>query len=245
MRIITAANPRYYGAIQPYIDSLNRYSQIPVTLVCVTNNILYGGTILNPAKPVRLSPADNYGAPVETECPQHGAWLQAVDGPEDEVCIFTDGDIILQRAFTDSEMDWLANWPADAVGMGYNSGPAETLAVEAGRLFPRVTLEALAAVFGDLSRPCYNIAVFIARRATFRRIYEQYKRGWLTVTDAFGHPARQQWLVVHSVHTLGLPVIVTPYSFHANGHYGIPPGCNYRDGQLYWNDELVAFRHKL
>ena len=245
MKLITAANERYYGPIRPYLESLNRYSQVPVTLACVTNAEPLA-TGLPVVESVRLPRVLNMGAPLETECPQHGAWLEVVRGHDDEVCIFTDGDIILQRPFTNAELDWLQDWPADAVGMGYNSGPDETLAVEAARLSPRVPFDALARVFGDLSRPCYNIGVVIARRKMFQRIYDAYMRDWTKACDAFGHPARQQWLFVRTVHELGLPVVVTPYSFHANGHYGMPPGCSYDEsGLLMAGDEVVALRHRL
>lgn len=243
MKLITASNERYFPRIQAYLESLNENSQIQPVLVCVGERLYDHG--LPCVDTVQLPRALNLGAPQETECPQHGSFLQVVDGEPDEVLIFTDGDIILQRPFSDDEMQWSTSLPTDTVACGYNSGPNETLKVEAERLWPRFPMSRIDAIFGLLDRPCYNIGVIVARRSTWERIYTEYMKHWQTVTDAMAHPARQQWLVVHTIHSLGIQVRVTPYSFHANGHYGMPPGCSYGDGKLYAGDDLVAFRHKL
>ena len=243
MRIITAANERYFGPITPYLNSLSLHSRFPVNLVCVGDRLLdYPGITA-----VQLPRSMNRGAPHETESPQHGAWLQVIDGDPGEVCIFTDGDIIMQRPFADGELDYLADLDEDTVACGYNSGPGEMLTDEARRLFPRVEMSALARVFGPVHTiPCYNIGVIAARRSVFQRIYHEYMSWWDLVTDAFGHAARQQWLVCWVMHEIGLKVDITPYSLHANGHYGMPPGCRYgHDNLLYSGEQLVLFRHKL
>jgi len=241
MRIVTAANERYFGQIDGYLRSLAQYCQYPATVVCIGDR----HHPLSPIETVKLPRACNAGAPIETESPQHGSFLQVVEGPDDETLIFTDGDIIMQRPFSDAERAAFDGLDDDTVLAGYNSGPDETLEIEARRLFPRFGLDVIAARFGDLSRPCYNIGVFAAKRRTYRRIYETYMTRWQLATDAFGHAARQQWLVIHTIHVLGLQVQVTPYSLHANGHYGMPPGCHYRDGVLYHGLEVVCLRHKL
>lgn len=242
-RLITACNARYLERIKPYLESLSAHSQIPATLVCI------GDFIFDPHLPgidsVILPRSKNRGSPMETESPQHGSFLQAIDGPDDEALIFTDGDIVMQRPFTDTELSMFADLPPNTVLAGYNSGPDETLETEARRLFPGVPIPAIAERFGLLEMPCYNIGVFVAWRKTYRYIYTEYMRHWRTVCDAFAHAARQQWLVVHTIHRLGIQVQVMPYSLHANGHYGMPPGCEYRGGLLYSGEEVVCLRHKL
>lgn len=244
MRLITAANERYFGRIQPYLDSLARHG-LETVLVCV------GGELYDPGLPgvtaVRLDRAGNHGAPAETESPQHGAWLSVVDGPDDEVLLFTDGDIILQRPLTAAETGWLDGLADDEIVVGVNSGPAETLAVEYRRLQPRWPLDQLAAAFGTgvYTWPSYNIGVMAARRRLYREIYTAYMARWDTVTAALGHAARQQWLVNYTVTALGRRFVVAPFSFHANGHYGVPPGVRYEGEQVFYGEHLTAFRHKL
>ena len=242
IRLVTACNAGYLGRMAPYLDSLRQSADFPVTLVSVGFEATYPGI-----ECVMLPRLLNQGAPVETESPQHGSFLQVMSGDDDETLIFTDGDIIMQRALTLQEWAWLEEFPAGQVSCGWNSGPDETLEVEAARLFPRVTMDQLAGRLGSIVReaPCYNIGVFAAHRQTYRRIYEAYMPLWKIATDAFQHPARQQWLVNYVIATLGIPVIRMEYSFHANGHYGLPPGVEIRNGTALYQGEVVAFRHRL
>lgn len=241
MKLITACNEGYYRRIVPYLQSLQAHLDFEAILVTVGFEPEYC-----PISHVFISRAQNAGAPYETECPQHGAFLQVIDGPDDETLVFTDGDIILQRPLSLAEQTMLENL-GDAVTCGWNSGPNETLMVEAARLYPRVTPLELSGRMGDMvnTAPCYNIGVIGAKRRTWRRIYGAYMPLWDVVTKAFGHPARQQWLVNYVIHKLGIAVRLMPYSLHANGHYGIPPGVELRDGLAYYQGDLVAFRHKL
>lgn len=241
MRLITACNAGWFGHILPYLDSLKANADFQATLVTVGFEGSYPGVECVP-----LTRVQNAGAPIETESPQHGSFLQVLHGDDDELLIFTDGDIILQRPLTLQEHDWLKSIPPGAVSCGWNSGPDETMEVEANRLFPRVTMEQLEGRLGSIARtaPCRNIGVFAARRATYRRIYETYMPLWKIATDAFQHPARQQWLVNYVIAALEIPVVHMGYSFHANGHYGLPPGVML-NGTAYYNGEIVAFRHRL
>lgn len=241
MRLITACNAHYFGRMAPYLDSLNTHAEFPKTLVTVGFQATYPGIDC-----AYLPRFQNAGAPVESELPQHGSFLQVIDGELDEILIFTDGDIVLQRPLTYQEMDWLGNLSNNSVACGYNSGPDETLAIEGNRLSPRFPLDAIGERFGlPLDHtPCYNIGVIAARRSTWEAIYNAYMPLWKLASDAFQHPARQQWLVCAVIALLNLRVQVTPYSFHANGHYGTPPGVSV-NGAAYYNGELVAFRHRL
>lgn len=241
VHLVTACNQRYWSQIVPYLESLREHCPVPATLVCI-------GDRHHPYSPIGtalLPRACNLGAPMETESPQHGSFLQVIEGSPDDVIIFTDGDIVMQRPFTEKEFSWLDEMPDNTVYAGWNSGPDETLMVEAGRLFPQVEMSAIERRFGSLDKSCYNIGVFAARRSTYQAIYAEYMKRWQLVSEAFSHAARQQWLVCWTIHHLGLNVQVTPYSFHSNGHYGMPPGCYYQDGLLYSGLEVVCLRHKL
>jgi len=240
MRLVTACNQGYISRIQPYIQSLAAHVNISTALITVGFDYQHPDILT-----FKLPRSMNNGAPFETESPQHGSFLPVIDTEDNDVFIFTDGDIILQRPFTKRELDHIHTLPEGVVMAGYNSGPDETLAIEGARLFPRFSIDQIGAKFGLMDKPCYNIGVFIARRSTYQAIYDEYMTRWQMATDAFGHPARQQWLVVYTIHKLGLEVKLTPYSLHANGHYGMPPGCYYRDGVLYSGADVVALRHKL
>lgn len=181
------------------------------------------------------------GAPEYSSSLQHGAFADYLPGAPDDVLIYTDGDCVLQRNPSPAEIALLADLPVGAVVAGYNSGPSETLAIEAARLFPRGDLSN----WGDLSRPCYNIGVIAARRTTWAAIYAKYMSRWDDCLAAFGAPQRQQWLVVWSAHELGLTFVNPGYGFHASGHYGTPPGVLYEHGQVTYQGAAVLFRHRL
>lgn len=239
-RIVTACNSQYLGRIMPYLDSLKVHSSLPVTLITVGFTAKLPGIDC-----IELPRSMNQGSPLETESPQHGSFLQVLDGPDDETIIFTDGDIIMQRPITADELAWIAEQPDNCVDAGYNSGPLETMTVEANRLFPRFSIEQIGARFGFMDRNCYNIGVFVTRRSTYKRIYAEYMKYWQLASEAFGGPARQQWLVIHTIHRIGVRIRLMQYTIHANGHYGMPAGCEYRNGLVYSGSEVVCFRHKL
>ncbi len=134
--------------------------------------------------------------------------------------------------------------PEGTVALGYNSGPGETLLDEARRLFPKVA-EAELGQHWKVTAPCYNIGVLAARRSTLQAIYERYLRDWEAVSAYLGHAARQQWLVCHTIAELGLCVQAPGYGWHANGHYGVPPGVSYANGLVMYEGAPVLFRHKL
>jgi hypothetical protein len=68
---------------------------------------------------------------------------------------------------------------------------------------------------------------------------------WEQVCRQFAGPARQQWLICWAIAQYGLNVVIPGYGFHANGHYGVPPGVLYENGQVTYQGEPVLFRHKL
>src|SRR6185369_2330626 len=77
------------------------------------------------------------GAPERTYSLQHGAFLEYVCGHPDDILIYTDGDIIMQRPPSEPERVLFEKLPPNVVLAGYNSGPYETLGLEASRLSPR------------------------------------------------------------------------------------------------------------
>jgi hypothetical protein len=192
----------------------------------------------------------NRGEPGNT-CAQHGSFLQVVDGPDDETLIFTDGDILLQRPFTHNEMSWLANIPANTVSACYNSGPHENLYVQGTMIQPIVDMSVVQKRYGSvLQRGMgWNVGVLVAKRSTYRKLYELYMLQYDEVCRYFHHAARQQWLM-NLIIAENFQAQVMPYSFHANGHFGMPPGCIYDEsGYLMYQNGgdplMVAFRHKL
>lgn len=245
---VTGCNSRYFHHMEMYLNSLERCSPFQNYLVTVGFEISTGWRWPHISQ-VGIETERNHGAPAETECIQHGSFLQALPGDPDDVLVYTDGDITMQRRPHDDEIDWLANFPDNRVSAGWNSGPDETLLLEAARLHPRVQYEhELAARFGEMiyTAPCFNVGVCVARRSTWERIYHQYMLDWPLACETFGHAARQQWLICREFTALGLDIQVMPQTFHSHGHYGIPAGVTYSDcGGVLFAGQPVLLRHKL
>lgn len=244
--LATAANQQYMQKIRPYLQSLGKITGVQLNLICVRCGPPDYLPELPHIRAVTLTREQNYGAPGETESPQHGAWLQAVPGKPDDVCIFTDGDVICQRDFSRRERADLERIPEGMLWATYNSGPRETLAIEGDRLLPKVSRDGRAEMWrGYEERPCFNVGVLVGRRSTLEKLHAEYLKHWPRAGDTFGHCARQQWLMCWVAAELGMKVIIRPYSWHANGHYGVPPGVSVRRGFLVHDHRIVLFRHRL
>lgn len=189
---------------------------------------------------------------------QAGGFLPLKRGIADtDLIIFTDGDALLQRPFTDEEMTKLKEWPARTVGLSYNAGPDDTLGAEATRLgtahLPqdekeaarkRVLTDALARGF-DLDLPVYNLGVIVCRAKDYQLWHAAYINQLPCLQGLFTHHAHQQWGLCAALKGAGLKVEVLPYSFHLHGHYPTPEGTGREKGRITYGGQPVAFRHHL
>lgn len=240
--LVCSTDAGYLPRIRPYLDSLARHlAGTPIVPVCVTVNSDPPGDL-----PVRAARQDTAGLPYPPPLNhlQAGGFLDAVPGADDDVLIFTDGDIVMQRQPTPIEVEWLATWPAGVVGLGFNAGPLDSLLTEGQRLLPRFepeaeTLGLWAAV------PCYNTGVVVARRATWRAWYAKTAEVWPEAERHFQHYARQQWAMCLARALLGLPVLHLPQTIHTHGCYALPHGCHVQAGALWYLEQPVLLRHHI
>lgn len=245
MKLLTGSNRRWLPRMRPYLASLANYSPFDNVLLGVDCAVppLFVEELLG-VRVIELPAAVLDGSPDLSQSVQHGSWLPYVDGPDDEVVIFTDGDIEMQRRPLEAEIEWLATLPANTVTCGWNSGPDETLAIEGARLFPKLGAAGIAANFGPVDTlPCYNIGVIAMRRATWRTVYARYMANWPLVCETFAHGARQQWLMSWVFSALGLRVENMPYIVHTHGCYKLPDGARFNGGVLEYHGVPVLFRH--
>lgn len=229
--------------MRPYLQSLSRHSRADNVLLAVNCNAPPEYMEQFPGVRALSLPAEALaGTPAETESVQHGGFLPYLSGYEDDLYLFTDGDIVLQRPLGADEIEWLERATTGGrVSAGWNSGPTETLAIEARRLFPRANVREL---WGPLvDAPCFNIGVFALRRQTYWHIYNRYMELWPRACETFGGPARQQWLVCYVLAELGIRVEPMPYTLHTHGCYARPPESRFEGGLLMHGQEVVAFRH--
>lgn len=233
--LVAGCNEAYLGRFQGCVASLQAHANVPYHLFSV------GFDAYNP-----LSREQNAGAPPESECIQHGSFLQLLPdtyGP-DTVIIYLDGDVLLQRPFNAGELAWLESFPASAVSATWNQ-IGENLADCTRLLGPAFDLFHLREAWGPEidSAPSLNAGVVAARRSTWERAYELYMRNWDAALACFAHPARQQWLMCWCYASLRLATQIMPWSFHAHGHFGLKPGMERRRDGIFVDGQLAAFRH--
>jgi hypothetical protein len=120
----------------------------------------------------------------------------------------------------------------------------DTLAAEAERLGPKVSMTELAERYGNLIQPCYNVGVTVARRDTWERLCHMYVMIYPECQPLFGHVASQQWLISWIMNRY-FDVQIMPQSFHTHGHYALPRGCTFKGSDVWFEGEPVLFRHKL
>ena len=238
MRIVTGCNEPYFQRMTPYLNSLRRYADFPVTFVGVE----FTPPDLGEIETTSITAEQNYGAPPQTKCIQHGSFASLIPGDESEVLIYTDGDFIMQRKIEQDELDLLDLKHGEVV-TSWNGGPDETLALEAGRLGVRGNL----AQWGnDLDRlSIYNVGFLAMTRATWKELCAAYTSDYTRMDATFSHYARQQWLISYHVQRMGATIKIAPWSLHAHGHFGLKPGMARRGSEIYWNGRLAAFRHYL
>lgn len=177
-------------------------------------------------------------------CIQHGEFCDYIPGQPDDVILFTDADLRMQRPFNDAELETLGGLKPGQVFVGYNAGPKDRLEDEAHRLGMKTSLSVLKDAYRDLSTPCFNWGCVAATRETWERICDHYVAMFPFCSEHYlSHVAKQQWLLSWLTSTF-FEHVEMPTSFHCHRHYGIPEGCEFKDGLVYSHGQLSLFAHK-
>lgn len=245
----TAVTEDYVEAARSFLSSLQRVSG--VSKFCVTP----GYDWIERDKP-RFPGVDFHPLPLPEAldccdpdflCMQHGTFLDALTVDEDDVVLLIDGtDVVLQRDLTPIELDMLENLGEEAVAVGWNGGPGDTLRQEWDRLNPKAKLTAAEHAFGELGRiPVYNCGVLAMRARTWDAVRATYIEAWRS-RPLFGNPRCCQFLLCWCFHALGLAVEPLSPAFHSHNHFIYEFGPEHwftADGLLHWRTEKVFARH--
>lgn len=183
-------------------------------------------------------------------CIQHGNWLPYLPVTDDDaVIICIDGDVKMQRPFTDQEWAWLQNWQHGHIGIGPNEPKAggDSMGNELVRIQPILSHEETLAKFGvKHTDPIGNAGCVVATRKTWIDLWMAYLRRWLNTAPWFTHIAVQQWTLNLCVNE-GFQRVVLPQTFHTHGHWGYP-GEPFGGWGMYETatieGETILFAHK-
>ena len=241
--LATAADKNYMDRIAPYLGTIQEHGhgfdrRAFVTVGCQVD------------MPPELADIEAIPLPMaqvrgdtSIHCVQQGCFLEVLGATDDDVIIFTDGDVRLQRPLSEAELAWMSALPTDTIAVGWNAGPDDTLAHEAQRLSLAPEGRELYAAY--LARRIYNFGVAITRAGTYKKLYARYLELWPAYQPHTTHYAATQFLLCVAVYQLGLRIWELPVSVHAHGVFGGPAAglVEGGDGSLWAGDTLALFRH--
>ena len=181
------------------------------------------------------------------KCLQHGEFLKAdaFSGLVDEdIIIFTDGDMTLQRGLSDEERTFIETLSHGDVYVGYNASPDDTLVEEASRL--GLTGYQSTQLRSNLEGvKVYNTGVLCMAKSTWISLVEEYVKLFSEVDRMFHHYAKQQWLISYIIGVGSYKVHEMSYVVHNHTHYPSPDGTAIdANGIVTFNGEVVLFKHK-
>lgn len=243
--LVTSSTDNYWATARPYYRSLRRLNEEIYPIVFSVGCEAPAWVHELGLACFTMTDAENAGAS-ELRSISHGSflrWLPTAD--PDDVIIFTDSDMLLQRPLDSGEMATLTSLPDDVYFAGYNAGFGDDLYQEALRLRPRLYPAELDEVFPAYDNaPCANTGLIVARREAYDRIYREYMARHDRCDRAFEHPSRNQWLINYAAFAAALRLQVMPVSWHCHFHYGVPPGVRAEGPLVLDGDRPVLWTHK-
>ena len=242
--LATGSDGRYLNKIKPYLNSIDVNSNFDLNLLIYLgdNQIV----IDNNLKVLNLL-SSNYIHRNSINCTQHGEFIKAEGFDDivgdDDVIVFTDGDMILQRNLNEVELNKFRGLKYGDVFIGYNASPEDTLEKEYRRLLPTGSIPENFRV--DLTKiKCYNSGVIAATKSTFRKLLNHYSEMYGEVDKMMRYYPKQQWLISFIIGTKDFNIIEMGYDIHNHSHYPTAKGSNINKGVVIYNGEVVLFKHK-
>ena len=245
--LITGTNEPFWPQAEHYIKTINANSNIQNILVTLDFNInQHGKEKYNEVKFVRLN-SEQVKSPNPNYCLQHGAFLQVLDFiPQEDIIIFTDADIKLQRPFSKTEIIFFKSIAENEIGVNYNRNNSDLLIEEAERLKPSSPVGDIEKKYPEISTfSTYNTGVIVTKYKTYAQLYYLYNKYWPEFENLFVSNAKQQWLLSYLINKYFKPVII-PDLIHTHGKYPVDLRVNKESGYKFLIDnELVALNHNI
>lgn len=245
--IATGSDLRYLKKIEPYLKSVNNNFSGEKILFYIEQDLslkvneIHGFNVTN----FKYNDFINKN-PIN--CIQHGEfvnnkYISALS--DDDIILFTDGDIIMQREINEAEFK-LLELNDNEFFVGYNESENDNLLAESRRLNKISSIYDSCLEYKEWAKiPCYNTGVLAGKISSWKKLFELYTKKWNFVDQTFIHYAKQQWLICLILH-YHFKVKVMPHSFHTHGHYPLPTGTHIdNDGNLRdVNKNIILLRHK-
>ncbi len=246
--ISTGFDRAYFPKTIDYIDSVTKHGEFDDYVALCLNFLPSESEQHQPWRYVYVD-ENHVIAPHSNRCIQHGAFISFLNLNQDDVVLFTDSDMQMQRRMWPEEQAILQKLKHGEVFVGENKDANETLYEEAKYLRSFVPVESLPDIFNKTNiktAKCYNTGVMAATVSTFSIILKEYAMNIGDIDYTFEHYARQQWLISYVIACRGdLSVRVMPATFHTHGCHGVKPGTAYNGLSYTYNGVDILFAHNL
>ncbi len=243
----------YFNRSQKFFKSLNKNSKFNNFIICVGfkpkkkitkeyQNIEFFYMDENQVKTVKE------GWPLDRKkyvCLESGEFLDLLDINTNDIIIFTDSDMIMQRQITRKEQELLENLKDNEVAMVYDCFPPGDLIESFNNIkkWSFKTINESRKIFdGDWSKmETCQCGLVAAKLKAWKVIREQYVNNFDNMTKVFGHHAAGQWVLTWTVNKF-LKVRILPEDFH-NGHWLSGTNAKFENNRLLLNGTVVLFAH--
>jgi hypothetical protein len=244
----TGSDLNYLSKMRPYLKSIESNSNFD------KNILVYVGEdeMSLPYKNIDVVnlPVNNIQSLNNNKCVQHGDFLNSESfnsiTEDSDVIIYTDGDIILQRNLSEDEINFYKSFKDGDVHVGYNASPTDTLGDESKRLGRTNFISSEINIDVWENKKVYNTGVLGMNKKTWKYLLKKYNELYPSVSPMFHHYAKQQWLISYIIGTdTSFNIIEMGYDVHNHRHYPSPKGTTQDiNGDVYFNDKKVLFKHK-
>lgn len=245
--LVASCDGHYWPHARPYLESLARHlnDEIRPVIFAVDDDApVWVGDELG-LETRRMSAGQNAGE-TELRSIQHGSFLSFLPVDQrDDLILYTDCDMLLQRPLTAGELYELNTLGAGVFAAGWNAGPGDNLLEEARRLRTPNSVGEIETLFPHYTTTrCINGGWILARRSAWAAIYRGYMDGYRDVDALFPHPSRCQWLISYTAVAAGLRHAPVSPKWHCHFHFGVPHGVGLDDGRVTYLDEPALWIHK-
>jgi hypothetical protein len=245
--LCTGSDLNYLAKIRPYLKSIEKNSNFDKNILVYVGE----GSIEIPYEnliSVTL-PISSIQSLNSNKCVQHGDFLNSEEfnsmTDENDIIIFTDGDIILQRNLTEDEISYYYSFKDGDVYVGYNASPNDTLHDEANRLNKTGLFSSKIKKNSWNKIKVYNTGVLAMNKRSWKHLLVMYNELYPSVEPMFKHYAKQQWLISYILGTdTFFNVTEMGYDIHNHKHYPSPIGTTQDENcDVFFNNKKVLFRH--
>lgn len=233
--LVTGVTENYLEKAMKYLVSLNAYNNVSfIKKTCITLGF-YAPKYLQDSLPTIqfiYKEMNSQISPNKNNCMQHGEFLSDLDAKDDDIIVFTDGDIIIQDDFNVHQAHQMLACQIGETYLSFNQNSDDTLYKEYLRLknhdsqeadFQMVSNNILEQLlnFNSMDYKCYNTGVFVSTKKTYLEIFNKYCELFPVIDKVFNHYAKQQYLLCYIVQK-HFKVNTLNKGIHTHGHAGIP-----------------------